>query len=372
MEHLSRAVGTSFWTSGFNASTEEQSAEFYVALRWIQFSMVILSIVASGSIIGYTALQQLARHSEIRPLFYLSLSDLMLGVCWLIGILLYGESFSAQSIACYNLQVTGQVLYISSFCYTLNYTWCLYRDLRSRIHTMVNDTSCLKITESSNRLSRIVIILSSLIPLLLMVPVFCVGNEYTCYANLSNSCFLLHTGMLELNGSYNKVHKSMCYSVSLYRTTIFLVTFCLTLLGLVILLIKTRILYKKLVTLTGFLGDQQWAKISTIERRVFLYPTAFLFCWGPATILAMVKLLNPINMPALYAVLYILQAFTAASQGLLNCIVYGWTQRTLRFMRQKARRDVDTQTPLLRSQKQSYSSMQNSSVMNQLAITPTL
>ncbi|XP_041059097.1 transmembrane protein 116 isoform X1 [Carcharodon carcharias] len=366
MEHLSTAMGRGSWTLGFSIGTEEHSSEFYVALRWIQFSMVVLSLIGSGSIIGYVALQQLARHPEIRPLFYLSLSDLMLGVCWLIGVLLYGESFSTQSIACYNLQVIGQVLYISSFCYTLNYTWCLYRDLRSRIRATVNDSSCLKITESSNRLSRIVIKLSSLIPLLLMVPVFCIGNGYGCYANLSNSCLLLHTGMLELNSSYNRVHKNACHSLYLYRTTIFLISFCFTLLGLVILLIKTRILYKKLVTLTGFLGDQQWAKISVIERRVFLYPTAFLFCWGPATILAVIKLLKPTNMPVLYVILYILQAFTAASQGLLNCIVYGWTQRTLQYVRQKARRDVDTQTPLLRSQKRSYSSMQNSKSLYKL------
>uniref|UniRef100_UPI00398F7F33 transmembrane protein 116 isoform X2 n=1 Tax=Pristiophorus japonicus TaxID=55135 RepID=UPI00398F7F33 len=308
--------------------------------------------------------------TEIRPLFYLSLSDLMLGVCWLIGVLLYGESLSGQSAACYNLQVLGQVLYISSFCYTLNYTWCLYSDLRTRIHMMVNDTSSL-LTERSGKLYRILIIFSSLIPLLLMVPVFCVGNGYTCYSNYSYSCLLLHTGKLELNNSYNKVNKSACYIVYLYSTIIFLVTFFFTLLGLVILLMKSRILYKKLVTLTGFLGDQQWAKISVIERRVFLYPTAFIFCWGPATILAVVKLLNPMNMAYLYAALYILQAFTAASQGLLNCIVYGWTQRMLRYMRQKACRDVDTQTPLLRSQKQSYCSMQNSA-MSPLVISPTL
>ncbi|XP_072444068.1 transmembrane protein 116 isoform X1 [Chiloscyllium punctatum] len=362
MEHLSAAMERSYW--GFRNNTEDHSAEFYVALRWIQFVMVVLSIVGSGSIIGYAALQQLVRHAEIRPLFYLSLSDLMLGVCWLIGVLLYRGSLSDGSITCYNLQVIGQVLYISSFCYTLNYTWCLYRDLKSRIHAVMNNTSRLP-TESSSRLSRIVLILSSLIPLLLMVPVFCVGNGYTCYANLSNLCLLLHTGVLKPNSSYVNAHENACHSVYLYRTIILLSTFWFTLLGLVILLIKTRILYKKLVTLTGFLGDQQWAKISMIERRIFLYPTAFLCCWGPATILAMVKLLNPMDTPSLYAVLYILQAFTAASQGLLNCIVYGWTQRTLRYMRQKARRDIDTQTPLLRSQKQSYSSMHNSKVMNE-------
>eukprot|EP00061_Rhincodon_typus_P016960 g45441.t1 len=43
-----------------------------------------------------------------------------------------------------------------------------------------------KLTESNGRLSRIILILFSLFPLILMVPVFYVGNGYTCYANLSN------------------------------------------------------------------------------------------------------------------------------------------------------------------------------------------
>jgi len=41
-----------------------------------------------------------------------------------------------------------------------------------------------------------------------------------------------------------------------------------------------------------------------------------------------------------------LQAFTAASQGFLNCLVYGWTRG-----RRVVSRDEDTQTPLLRSQR---------------------
>lgn len=50
------------------------------------------------------------------------------------------------------------------------------------------------------------------------------------------------------------------------------------------------------------------------------------------------------------------QALTAASQGLLNCIVYGWTQHVFLSLKRNACRDVDTQTPLLRSQKKFYDS----------------
>ena len=49
------------------------------------------------------------RFSQVRPLFYLSLSDLFLGMCWLAGALLYSTPTSKQDLVCYNLQATGQV-----------------------------------------------------------------------------------------------------------------------------------------------------------------------------------------------------------------------------------------------------------------------
>lgn len=52
------------------------------------------------------------------------------------------------------------------------------------------------------------------------------------------------------------------------------------------------------------------------------------------------------------------QAFTSASQGFLNCLVYGWTHALLRRAgRTVLRREVDTQTPLLRWQKRSYQAL---------------
>ncbi|XP_055511280.1 transmembrane protein 116 [Leucoraja erinacea] len=370
MEYLTRRQGESLGTWDSSDAAEGDWTEFFTALRWIEFSMVILSIVGSGSIIGYTALQRLIRTLEIRPLFCLSLNDLLLAFCWLIGVLFYGESFSARNIACYNVQALAQVLYTSSFCYILNYTWCLYSDMRTRVHATLNGTSCQAVTEKSVRLNKILVTSSSLVPVVLMVPVFCVGNRYRCYAPYSSSCLLLHSEIFELNYTNIMDHKTACHTAYLYSNVIFLIAFLFTLLGLVILLIKTRFFYKKLVTLTGFLGDQQWAKITVIEQRALLYPTVFLFCWGPACILTVVKLLNPMTMNRLFIVLHILQAFTAASQGLLNSIVYGWTQRTLlRHMKHKTKThcDADTQTPLLRFQKRLYNS-----TADQLKISPTV
>ncbi|KAL0192107.1 hypothetical protein M9458_010403, partial [Cirrhinus mrigala] len=52
-------------------------------------------------------------------------------------------------------------------------------------------------------------------------------------------------------------------------------------------------------------------------------------------------------------------AFTSASQGLLNCLVYGWTQQHFRSLSGGSTtvRDADTQTPLLRSQRRNYATL---------------
>lgn len=53
------------------------------------------------------------------------------------------------------------------------------------------------------------------------------------------------------------------------------------------------------------------------------------------------------------------QALTSASQGLLNCLVYGWTQQHFRSLSSGAVRDANTQTPLLRSQKRNYAALRS-------------
>ncbi|XP_045312958.1 transmembrane protein 116 isoform X3 [Leopardus geoffroyi] len=293
-------------------------------------------------------------YSEIRPLFYMSFSDLLLGICRLIEALLYGTSAANKDIVCYNLQAVGQIFYISSSLYTVNYIWYLSKELRMR-HNQSGQNTFELVVDYTCHVGQIAIILSSLIPLLLMIPVFCLGNVSECFRNFSQShrCILMYSppsAMAELPS----VNTSVCTTLYFYGITIFLTSFLLSLLAIVVLLIQTQTLYKKVVKSTGFLGTEQWAVIHIVEQRVRFYPVAFFCCWGPAVILIIMKLTKPQNTK-LHMALCVLQALTASSQGLLNCGVYGWTQYKFYQLKQEARRDADTQTPLLCSQKRFYS-----------------
>ncbi|KFW83303.1 Transmembrane protein 116, partial [Manacus vitellinus] len=253
---------------------------------------------------------------QVRPLFYLSLSDLFLGMCWLAGALLYSSPTSQQDLICYNLQAT-------------DYASCV---------------------------GRIATISSSLIPFLLMVPVFCLGNSSNCYQNFSqkHGCLLMHTEVAVTTNEPQTLSGSVCRAMHFYGIGVFLISFLISFVAILVILSQARGLYKRFVNSTGFLGDQQWAMIKMVEQRVVFYPIVFFCCWAPAVLLGMLKL-TVSTTSKIYMALLILQALTAASQGLLNCLVYGWTQHVFLSLKRGARRDVDTQTPLLRSQKKFYS-----------------
>ncbi|XP_067329180.1 transmembrane protein 116 isoform X2 [Anolis sagrei] len=291
--------------------------QFFAVIHWIQAITASLSVIGSSSMIGYAIFQNTARSPEGRPLFYLSLSDLLLAVCWLAGALLYSQEATEPNhweAACYNLQTTGQI-----FSYT-------------------------------NRMGRVAIILSGIIPFLIMLPVLGMGNHDECYQNftMKHGCLLMHTEL-------GSPQRPPCSTLYFYSIGVFLVSYAASFLVILVLLIRARALYKRFVSATGYVGDQQWAMIKMVEQGVILYPVVFFCCWGPAFILGVVKVTS-VNNISLYMVLWVLEALTASSQGLLNCAVYGWTQHMFRCMKRKACRDVDTQTPLLRSQKRFYAS----------------
>ncbi|XP_067556726.1 transmembrane protein 116 isoform X3 [Pseudorca crassidens] len=292
----------------------------FPAIQWIQFVMATLSVIGSSSLIAYAVFQNIQKSPEIRPLVYLSFSDLLLGIYWLIEALLYGTSAANKDVVCYNLQAVGQVI---------GYT-------------------C--------RVSQIAIILSSLIPLLLMIPVFCLGNASECFRNFSQShrCILMYSPPTSMAKVLPSANISVCSTLYFYGLIIFLASFLLSLLTIVVLLIQAQTLYKKFLKSTGFLGSEQWAVIHIVEQRVRFYPVAFFCCWGPAVILTIIKMTKPQDTK-LHMALYVLQALTASSQGLLNCGVYSWTQYKFYQLKQEARHDADTQTPLLCSQKRFYS-----------------
>uniref|UniRef100_A0AC11ELB5 Transmembrane protein 116 n=1 Tax=Ovis aries TaxID=9940 RepID=A0AC11ELB5_SHEEP len=299
---------------------------FFSAIQWIQFVMATLSVIGSSSLVAYAVFQNIQKSPERRPLFYLSFSDLLLGIYWLTEALLYGTSTAHKDIVCYNLQVVGQVLYISSFFYTINYIWYLYKELRMKPSQSAQRTFSLVI-DYTCRISQIAIILSR--------------------------CILMYSpppAMAELLPSANT---SVCSTLYFYGLIIFLASFVLSFFTIVVLLIQAQTLYKKFLKSTGFLGSEQWAVIHIMEQRVRFYPVAFFCCWSPAVILMIIKL-TKLQDTRLHMALYVLQALTTSSLGLLNCGVYGWTQYKFYQLKQEARRDADTQTPLLCSQKRFY------------------
>ncbi|XP_042613081.1 transmembrane protein 116-like [Cyprinus carpio] len=197
---------------------------------------------------------------------------------------------------------------------------------------------------------------------MLTAPVFVAGNMFRCYTNFTQPyrCLLMHTGAVYLTSSVN-TKMTACSVIQDYCMTIFLTTFLMTFIGITTLMCKARSLYKRIITSQGFFADNHWETLRLLERRMLLYPSAFFFCWGPAIFLATMMLVKPdIIEGRMGVVLYILQAFTSASQGLLNCLVYGWTQQHFRSLSSGSIiRDATTQTPLLRSQKPNYAALRS-------------
>ncbi|XP_008289968.1 transmembrane protein 116 [Stegastes partitus] len=321
--------------------------------------MALLSVLGSGSIIICVMLQRLSRTPELQPLFLLSVSDLLLAVCWLCGAVLFSQHCNSLNTHCYNLHNVEQILYMASFLYTLNYIWNLYRGIREKFDSCLSGHSAF-----SNRVStagKITALLSCLLPVMFMSPAFILGNISHCQANFSEPyrCLLMHTGALYLNSEPRPMMRP-CSLLRSYRISVFLVTFLLTLLSITVLVVKARHIYRRVVTSNGYLGNQQRTSFRVMDQRMVLYPLIFVLCWGPAVTLAFLRLVKPsAGLGVVGVVLYISQAFTSASQGFLNCVVYGWTSVHLRQAgRTVLSRDVNTQTPLLRAQKmRSYSSL---------------
>ncbi|KAI3360879.1 hypothetical protein L3Q82_012898, partial [Scortum barcoo] len=314
---------------------------------------------------------------QLQPLFLLSVSDLLLALCWLIGAALFSQRCNSLNTHCYHLHTVEQILYMASFFYTLNYTWNLYRGIREKFYSCINgnpvqvnthqQTSKLvhtffyskvqqwRFSNRVNTTSKITALLSGLFPVMFMAPVFIQGNISQCQANFSEPyrCLLINTGAMYLTSEHQQPIR-VCRLLHAYRLATFLATFFLTLLSIIVLVVKARHIYRRVVTSNGYLGNQQRASFRMMDRRMLLYPLIFVLCWGPAVSLAFLRVVKPSAAQGeAGGVLYISQAFTSASQGFLNCLVYGWTRAHLRQAgRRVLSRDVDTQTPLLRSQKE--------------------
>lgn len=339
-----------------NTSSAENLTYVYGAVRWIQLATALLSILGSGSIVVFSASQKLFQSQEVHPLLLISGSDLLLAVSWLVGASLFSQDPENTHTTCYHLHTVEQILYMMSFFYTLYYVWSLYTGLRSRLYCSINGF----MTEEISRLAspRIMVVAAGVLPLLLMSPVLILGNLSRCYANCSQPyrCLLLETGALYLHPTHGDQQRD-CQLLHVYRDAIFLLTFLITLTGIMVLMGKARRIHRRVVTSGGFLGDRQWATLRIVDRRMLLYPSVFIFCWAPAVCVAVLKWMHPTVVQGLVGVVfYITQALASGSQGFLNSLAYGWTHSHFRDARQRRTlfRDADTQTPLLRSQKPGY------------------
>ncbi|XP_070484982.1 transmembrane protein 116 isoform X5 [Equus przewalskii] len=245
------------------ASWDPLPPSVFSAIQWIQFVMATLSVIGSSSLIAYIVFQ--------------------------------------------NIQKSPEIFYISSFLYTVNYIWYLYKELRMK-HKLHGQSTFPPVIDYTCQVGQIAIILSSLIPLLLMIPVFCLGNASECFHNFSQShrCILMYSPPSAMAELLPSADASVCSTLYFYGLTIFLASFLLSLLTIVVLLIQAQTLYKKFVKSTGFLGSEQWAVIHIMEQRVRFYPVAFFCCWGPAVILMIVKLTKPQDTK-LHMALYVLQ-----------------------------------------------------------------
>uniref|UniRef100_A0A8K9XSX3 G-protein coupled receptors family 1 profile domain-containing protein n=1 Tax=Oncorhynchus mykiss TaxID=8022 RepID=A0A8K9XSX3_ONCMY len=291
----------------------------------------------SGSIIVYATFQHLIRTPEIQPLFLLSVTDLLLAVSWLVGAVLFTQDCDSHA-TCYNLHIVEQILYMTSFFYTLNYVWTLYSGLNNRFYSSLHGYP------AQYAKCPVPISPSSVLPVLLMLPVFVTGNMDHCYTNFSQpyKCLLMHTEALFMSTDLSKMEvDSACRLGHMYSIAVFLAVFLLTFVGIV-LMGKARTVYRRCVSSSGFLGDRQWASLRVLDRHMLLYPSVFFFCWGPAVFLAAMILYSPKSVEG---------------TCLLNCVVYGWTQTHFRSASKDALRDMDTQTPLLRSQKKGYKTL---------------
>ncbi|KAJ8004882.1 hypothetical protein DPEC_G00140910 [Dallia pectoralis] len=341
-----------------NTTNAEDWIVVYSAVQWIQLTMAVISLLGSASIILYASFQHLIRTPEFQPLFLLSVTDFLLAGSWLIGAVLFTQN-SDNHGNCYNLHIVEQMLYMASFFYTLNYIWTLYSGLKKQFCRSLTGRVAQRATNVSSS-SKLAAVMSWIVPILLMVPVFVTGNMDHCYRNFSQpyKCLLMHTDALFTSADFLELKVDSCRLLRAYSLIVFLAAYALTFTGIVVLMGKARAIYRRCVTSSGFLGDKQWSSLRGLERRMLLYPSVFLFCWGPAVLLAAMILVHPRTAEGVVGViLYILQAFTSPSQGLLNCMVYGWTQRHFRLACKDDARDMDTQTPLLRSQKKGYKTL---------------
>ncbi|KAK7944513.1 hypothetical protein WMY93_000241 [Mugilogobius chulae] len=318
-----------------NTSAAQDWTQVFVAVRWIQIVVSSVSVLGSSSIIVCVMSQRLRTAPELFPLLWLSLSDLFLSLFWLLG--------AAILNGCFWLRPIEQVLYLSSFCLTLNLVWSQFCCIRTQFTCSITGYT----GQISNRVSckgKMAALLCGVVPVLLMTPVFVQSERSRCQTNNTEPfrCLMMDTGAMFVTSQQPQPIRA----TAVYSSSALICCFLLTLAGITGLMVRSRTLLKRTVSCGGFVGHQQRALLRDMDRRMVLYPLVFFCCWGPAAVLALLRLISPsITQGWTGAALYITQSVTSGSQGWVNSLVYGSSRFRVHH------RDVHTQTPLLRNQK---------------------
>ncbi|XP_054638773.1 transmembrane protein 116 isoform X2 [Dunckerocampus dactyliophorus] len=311
--------------------------ELLEVVQWVKMLMALLSALGSASIIACMMSERRSGTSKV----LLSVSDLLLALCWLLG----GTLASLRCLSWYHLHTAQQVVCMASFFYTLNYVWSVYNGLRLRFSCGPHHHPG-QFSKQGIWAANLMPLLCGVVPVLLMAPVFIQGSVNQCGANCSNSyrCPL----MLPIAA---RQPIRACLVLRGYCGTIFLATFLFTLVSMMVLMGKARRVYRRVVMSHGYLGSQQQASFRSLDFRILAYPLVFALCWGPVACLVLMRvLMSSEDMCVAAVILYIAQAFTSPSQGILHCVLLACT-RVWHAGQPLAWRHADTQTPLLRAQK---------------------
>ncbi|XP_019719171.1 transmembrane protein 116 [Hippocampus comes] len=331
-----------------NTTRPHEWTQVLSALPWIHVVIALISALCSASIITCVTSRRLGgATSELRPLIHLAVSDLLLALCGLLGGALL--VWHAGALAWYRLHAARQVVCMASFFYTLNYMWNVYARLRLNFWCVPHQLPA-QISKRAIPTTNMTALLSGVIPPLLMAPVFIQARVGSCAGNCSDAyrCLLMPVGVLPVTAEQPI---RACRLLLGYCGAVFLATFALTLVGMMVLMGKSRQVYRRVVTSHGYLGNQQRVSFRAMDLRMLAYFLSFALCWGPtASLVALRATRSSSDVEGVCtAVLYVTQAITSASPGILHFAALacgrGPPGRTLAW------RDAHTQTPLLRAQK---------------------
>ncbi|XP_002737077.1 transmembrane protein 116-like [Saccoglossus kowalevskii] len=327
-------------------------------LSYVHIIVASLSIIGASSIIVYSIYRNSCTTLDVRPLFHLSIADLCLSICWVLGATFWIVSFQNGRVnfdimeECPYLQAVTQAFHIATFFLTVNYALNVYIRIKDK-QNRANDLRPLMESWKMVWVLRSVYIFAWLAPIALMVPVV--------YLNIKsdepddNDCG--KRCLLFISKPSCNVEAKNHWLCANYATLVFVLALGLSIIALLIIYGLSFRVYRQLV-FQNVWTDRQRAAVSSMRYRITLYILVFLFCWLPAFTVAITQLvMEEIMWLHTYFTLYLVQGITAPSQGFLNCLVYGWTRPAFIRANPQSRYSTPgsaTTTPLTRTTYRSY------------------